>query len=114
VAPPQYDIMGLGPRTPALIISPYTRSGDNPDGGSVDETVYELSSVLALLAQLFGLEPMTDRDAEANPLLGALDFENPRFKKLVLPLRDDCPYGTTFSHFRASWPFLRTIGSPFD
>ena len=114
VAPPQYDIMGLGPRTPALIISPYTRSGDNPDGGSVDETVYEFSSVLAFIEQLFGLEPMTDRDAEANPLLGALDFENPRFKKLVLPLRDDCPYGTTFSHFRASWPFLRTIGSPFD
>ena len=34
VPPPHYDIMGLGPRTPALIISPWTRRGDNPDGGA--------------------------------------------------------------------------------
>jgi phospholipase C len=114
VAPPQTDIMGLGPRTPALIISPYTRRGDNPDGGSVDSTEYEFSSVLAFIEQLFGLEPMTQRDARANPLLGALDFENPRFKRLVLPLREDCPYGTSFAHFRAGWPHLRTIGSPRD
>ena len=32
VAPPHYDVMGLGPRTPALIISPYTVAGSNPDG----------------------------------------------------------------------------------
>jgi len=114
VAPPQSDVMGLGPRTPALIISPYTRRGENPDGGFVDPTEYEFSSVLALIEELFGLEPMTERDAEANPLLGALDFERPRFKKLVLPLRDDCPYGTTFAHFRGGWPFLRTMGTPRD
>lgn len=114
VPPPQYDIMGLGPRTPALIISPYTRRGENPDGGYVDKTVYEFSSVLAFIQQLFGLEPMTERDGRANPLLGAFDFENPRFEKLVLPLRQDCPYGTKLSQFRASWPFLRSIGSPFD
>jgi phospholipase C len=111
VAPPQTDIMGLGPRTPALIITPYTRGGENPDGGYVDDTEYEFSSVLAFIEQLFGLEPMTRRDAEANPLLGAFDFENPRFKKLVLPLRDDCPYGTSETQFAAGWPFLRTIGT---
>jgi phospholipase C len=114
VAPPQVDIMGLGPRTPALIISPYTRQGDNPDGGAVDSTVYEFSSVLAFIEQVFGLEPMTRRDARANPLLGAFDFENPNFDKLVLDLRSDCPYGTSASQFRASWPFLRTIGKPGD
>jgi phospholipase C len=114
VPPPQVDIMGLGPRTPALIISPYARRGDNPNGGHVDTTVYEFSSVLAFIEQVFGLEPMTERDANANPLLGALDLERPRFKKLILPLRDDCPYGTSFAHFRASWPYLRTIGSPKD
>ena len=114
VEPPQFDVMGLGPRTPALIISPYARQGSNPDGGSVDDTTYEFSSVLAFIEQLFGLDPMTERDAEAEPLSGAFDFENPRFDKLVLPLRDDCPYGTSTSQFAASWPFLRTIGSPFD
>ncbi|MGZ8625296.1 MAG: phospholipase C [Actinomycetota bacterium] len=114
VPPPQVDIMGLGPRTPALIISPYTVVGDNPDGGAVDSTVYEFSSVLAFIEQVFGLEPMTDRDAEANPLLGAFDFENPNFDKLILDIRDDCPYGTSTSQFRATWPHLRTIGKPGD
>ena len=97
VAPPHYDIMGLGPRTPALIISPYTRSGDNRDGGEVDHTTYEFSSVLAFIEQIFGLHAMTDRDANASPLAGAFDFEHPNFKKLILPLRTDCPYGTTFA-----------------
>jgi phospholipase C len=106
--------MGLGPRTPALIISPYTGAGDNPDGGSVDSTTYEFSSVLAFIEQLFELEPMTERDATADPLTGAFDFENPNFDKLVLPLRDDCPYGTTIAEFAPSWPFRRAIGNPFD
>jgi phospholipase C len=114
VAPPQTDVMGLGPRTPALIISPYAKQGANPEGGSIDSTTYEFSSVLAFIEQLFDLEPMTERDANANPLLGAFDFENPNFKRFVQPLRDDCPYGTTFAHFAAGWPHLRTIGSPFD
>ena len=114
VAPPQYDVMGLGPRTPALIISPYTRQGSSPDGGFVDSTVYEFSSVLAFIEQLFGLEPMTDRDADAIPLLGAFDFENPDFHKLVLDLRQDCPYGTSSEQFTTAYPFLRTIGNPND
>lgn len=114
VPPPHYDIMGLGPRTPALIISPYTREGDNPDGGTVDHTVYEFSSVLHFIEEIFGLDPMTDRDANASPLAGAFDFAHPNFKKLVLPLRQDCPYGTTFAQLRPSWPYYRTMGSPFD
>src|SRR5262245_56485320 len=114
VAPPQYDVMGLGPRTPALIISPYTSQGSNRDGGSVDSTPYEFTSVLAFIEQLFGLEPMTDRDAQADPLSGAFDFEHPNFDKLVLPRRGECPYGTATSEFLATWPLLRTIGKPGD
>ena len=53
----------------------------------------------AAFIELFGLDPMTDRDAEADPLSGAFDFANPNFDKLVLPLRDDCPYGTSASQF---------------
>ena len=114
VAPPHFDHMGLGPRTPALIISPYTVSGDSPNGGAVDHTVYEFSSVLRFIELAFGLDPMTERDANADPLSGALDFEHPRFKKLVLPLRQDCPYGSTLAQLAPSWPFARTIGSPLD
>jgi phospholipase C len=75
--PPHYDIMGLGPRTPALIISPYTRAGENPAGGSIDPTVYEFSSVLRFVEDLHGLKPLTDRDAQASPLAGAFDFSRP-------------------------------------
>jgi len=114
VAPPHLDHMGVGPRTPALIISPYTRSGDSPNGGYVDHTTYEFSSVLAFIEQVFDLEPMTKRDANASPLAGAFDFEHPNFDKLVLPLRQDCPYGTTFAQLAPGWRFARTIGSPLD
>ncbi len=114
VVPPHYDEMGLGPRTPALIISPYTRQGGNPNGGYVDDTVYEFSSVVRFIEEVFGLEPMSERDATADPLTGAFDFENPRFKKLVLPLRRDCPYGTTLAQLGPGWPLARTIGLPFD
>jgi phospholipase C len=114
VPPPQVDIMGLGPRTPALIISPYTIGGGNADGGAIDDNTYEFSSVLAFIERVFDLEPMTKRDREADPLSGAFDFENPNFEKLILPLRDECPYGTSIAHFRASWPHLRTIGDPTD
>src|SRR6266568_4700081 len=94
VPPPHYDVMGLGPRTPALIISPYTRHGNNPDGGFVDHTTYEFSSVLALIEKTFGVAPLTDRDRKASPLAGAFDFEHPNFKPLVLKYRPDCPYGS--------------------
>lgn len=98
VKPPHYDVMGFGPRTPALIISPYTRAGGNPDGGSVDHTTYEFSSVLKFIEELHGLKPLTDRDAQADPLRGAFDFtQPPRLDKVDLPLRSDCPYGTNAS-----------------
>jgi phospholipase C len=94
VPPPHYDIMGLGPRTPALIISPWTRRGDNRDGGFIDPTTYEFSSVLAFIEGLFGLPALTERDTLANPLTGAFDFDSaPRMKRLVFPYREDCPYG---------------------
>jgi phospholipase C len=89
LAPPHYDIMGLGPRTPALIISPWTAPGDNRDGGSIDSTVYEFSSVLRFIEDIHGLKPMTDRDRQADPLSGAFDFEQePRLEPLILDPRE--------------------------
>src|SRR5439155_25919650 len=95
LAPPHYDIMGLGPRTPALIISPYTRQGSNPEGGFIDHTVYEFSSVLKFIEDLHHLPSLTARDRTADPLSGALDFTKPpRLDPLVFPYRSDCPYYT--------------------
>ena len=93
VVPPHYDVMGLGPRTPALILSPYTRAGDNPEGGSIDDHVYEFSSVLRFAEVIHGLKPMTSRDAQADPLTGALDFDSPpNLEPYLLDRRTDCPY----------------------
>ena len=97
VAPPHADILGLGPRTPALIISPYATQGTNRLGGSVDHTTYEFSSVLRFIEVLHGLDPLTDRDARADPLSGALDLDHPNFEKLILPYRSDCPYPLGFT-----------------
>jgi phospholipase C len=89
VPPPHLDVMGLGPRTPALIISPYTRQGDNPDGGYIDSTTYEFSSVLAFIERLHELKPLTKRDKNADPLSGAFDFtQEPRLDVPELELRD--------------------------
>ena len=93
VKPPHYDIMGLGPRTPALIISPYTKIGNSPEGGYVDHTTYEFSSVLSFVEHNWGLKPLTERDKQADPLSGALDFDRKPADPLVLDYREDCPYG---------------------
>ena len=85
VPPPQYDIMGLGPRVPMLIISPWAKQG------FVDKTEYEFSSVLKFMETVFGLECMTPRDCQADNMLNAFDFESdvaPRDRKLVLKERE--------------------------
>jgi phospholipase C len=93
VPPPHEDIMGLGPRTPALIISPWTVRGESRSGGAIDPTTYEFSSVLRFIELLHGLKPLTARDRNADPLSGAFDFEaRPRNKKLILDYRTDCRY----------------------
>ena len=57
-----FNFTQYGVRVPAVIVSPYTY------GGGVDHTVYDHTSVLATLEYLFGLDPLTDRDAQANAL----------------------------------------------
>jgi phospholipase C len=84
VEPPQYDILGLGPRVPMLIISPYAKEG------FVDPTVYEFSSVLRFIETVYDIPPMTERDAQASNMLNAFDFEQdatPKERKLILEQR---------------------------
>jgi phospholipase C len=87
VRPPQVDEMGLGPRVPLLIISPWAREG------FIDHTTYEFSSVLKFIETLHGLNPLTDRDQRADNMMGAFDFDTeatPASRRLVLDQRD-CP-----------------------
>jgi phospholipase C len=86
VPPPHYDVMGLGPRVPMLIISPWTKEG------YIDKTVYEFSSVVKFMETVHGLECMTHRDCQASNMLNAFDFEQePDFREDRLILRErDC------------------------
>ena len=82
VAPPHMDLYGLGPRVPAIIISPWSRPG------YVDHTTLEFSSVLKTIEELYGLPAMAARDRVANDLFDALDFSRPPARPLVLRTRD--------------------------
>ncbi len=85
VPPPHYDIMGLGPRTPFLIVSPWAKQG------YIDSTTYEFSSVLKFIETIYGIDCMTKRDCQANNMLSVFDFEQttkPKDRKLVLEQRD--------------------------
>ena len=52
VAPPKGDKLGPGTRIPALVISPYSKSG------TVDHTQYDTASVLRLITRRFGLDTL--------------------------------------------------------
>ncbi len=59
----------LGFRVPGLVISPWVAEG------TVSDTVFDHTSIMATLMDLWELEPRTDRDAAANSLLSLLDDE---------------------------------------
>jgi phospholipase C len=69
VAPPVVDRWGPGARVPTLVISPFARKGH------VDHRRYDTTSILALIEHRFGLVPLSSRDAAADPLSGAFDFD---------------------------------------
>ena len=68
VAPPQQDQLGLGPRVPAMVISPYARRG------YIDHTQYDFASLLRFVEARFGLAPLTQRDARGPDLTPSFDF----------------------------------------
>ena len=78
--PPTVDGYGLGFRVPALIISPYARPG------FLDHTVYDFESTLKFVEWRFGLPALTTRDADANNLLNAFNFNQKPTAPLVIPL----------------------------
>jgi phospholipase C len=68
VAPPEGDRWGPGTRVPAIIISPFAKPG------FVDHTIYDTTSILALIEHRFGLRPLALRDERAADLRAALDL----------------------------------------
>jgi phospholipase C len=84
VPPPIADNFGFGPRVPLLIISPWARRGH------ITHTTLEFSSVLKFIEQRFDLDPLTERDTQANDLIDTFDFDDHARSPLVLTARP-CP-----------------------
>ncbi len=71
LTPDQVVFDRYGVRVPAVIVSPYVRAGSliRPAGA----VPFDHTSVAATLRKLFGIQPLTARDAAAPDLLDALD-----------------------------------------
>jgi len=66
VTPPARDIWGPGVRVPAIIISPYARTG------YVDHTSYDTTAILTTIEKRFGVTPLNSLDANSPTLMNAL------------------------------------------
>lgn len=88
----------LGFRVPSIVAGPYVKKR------FIDSTVYDHTSVLAFMEWLWGLKPLTQRDANANDLSAVLDVERvrartprtpPKYAPIVVPdseLTEACRY----------------------
>ena len=77
VPPPHVDLYGMGPRVPALVISPWARRG------YVDHRVYDFSSILRTIEELYGLPTLGQRDAQAKAMWRSFDFNQTPTKPLL-------------------------------
>src|SRR5207247_2211208 len=78
VSPPQVDPFGYGFRVPSLLVSPYAKKG------FIDHTQLDFTSQLKFIEDNWGLQPLADRDQQANSLATAFDFaQAPRQPALV-------------------------------
>ncbi len=76
------DFSSLGPRVPAIVVSPFAAARVADDGP------YEHCSVLKMIEWRWDLEPMTLRDANAANLADVLDFSQRR-EPVALPAYPD-------------------------
>jgi len=82
-----FDFSQLGVRVPAVIISPWIPRA------TIDHTVYDHTSLLATVEGLYGLAPLTNRDAHANSFNHLFSLGLPRRDApMTLPL----PYNSGF------------------
>jgi Phospholipase C len=67
-----FDFTQLGVRVPTVIVSPFIPRG------TIDHTVYDHSSVVKTVGELFGFRPLTQRDSQANSFTHLLSMAAPR------------------------------------
>jgi phospholipase C len=71
--PGAFDRYGF--RVPMVVVSPYSKPH------FVSKVVEDHTSILKFIETRFGLPPLTNRDAQANPMLEYFDFSHPSFAK---------------------------------
>ena len=81
VAPPQIAANMLGPRVPAIVISPYSRPG------YVDHTQYDFRSVVTFIENEFNLPHLATFNRNVSSVAGAMDFTQKPLPPTVLPER---------------------------
>lgn len=100
VAPPKSDYISLGPRVPAIVISPYARPH------SIDHHRLEFDSILKFIEDDYSLPPLTDRDAHAASLVTSLNFDQRPLSPLILKKRS-CSAGARAIHLGVSGTYLK-------
>jgi phospholipase C len=79
VRPPRIDRFGYGFRVPSLLVSAYAKRGH------VDSTTLDYTSVLRFIEDNWSLRSLARRDAGANSLMSAFDFNVPPREPVLLP-----------------------------
>jgi len=86
VPPPVVNNIGLGPRVPAIVISPYARAG------YVDHITYDFGSVLRFMEDVFHLPYLPTSAPSLPSIAGMLNIDQRPAPPLVLPLQHCAPY----------------------
>jgi phospholipase C len=84
VPPPKINYISLGPRVPAIIISPYARAH------TVDHHQLDFNSILKFIEQDFRIPAVNSHDRSASSLLSSLNLHQPPLGPFVLKPRV-CP-----------------------
>ena len=79
VLPPQVDEHGYGMRVPAFMVSSYAKRGH------IDSTVLDFTSIMKFIEENWNIEPLAERDANANNFLSAFDFSAPPREPVFIP-----------------------------
>ena len=71
-----------GHRVPCIVVSPYARAG------YVSHLLHSYVSLLRFAETIFGLEPLTQRDANASDMFDCFDFTQPSLPSLLVEERE--------------------------
>jgi len=85
VQPPRMSGATVGLRVPTLLLSPYAAPG------SVNHQVFDATSTLKLVEQLYGLPALADRDRTSRSPLTAFDFRRRPEQATLLAVPGDGP-----------------------